>query len=148
LPPEHNKDDAETHAKLSNIRSNFTIHIIRKYNTLLCESTTLSFYHVFPPHKEKFYENTMFCVCVCVYVCHFSTNSIQRFNCLANFYEICVRILHNWSPFQRSNYFHAIGNYNMADAENFEVEAKTRFSQGIASVLPLARGCVLVRWRK
>lgn len=64
------------------------------------------------------------------------------------FMKLCVRILHNWSLFQHSNYFHAIGNYNMADAKNFEVEGKTRFSQGIASVLLLTRGCLLDGWRK
>ena len=39
-------------------------------------------------------------------------------------------MLHNWSPLQRSNYFHAIGYYNMADAENFEEEAKARGFSG------------------
>jgi len=62
--------------------------------------------------------------------------------------KLCVRVLHNWSPFQHSNYFHAIGNYNMADAETFGVKAKTRFSQGNASVLLLTRGCLLDCWRK
>jgi hypothetical protein len=54
--------------------------------------------------------------------------------------KLCVRILHNWSQFQHSNYLHAIDNYNMPDAETFEVEAKTRFSQGIASVLTFNTG--------
>jgi hypothetical protein len=62
--------------------------------------------------------------------------------------KLCVRILHNWNPFHHSNYFHVIGNFYMADAENFEVEAKSRFSQGTASALPLTRGCVVDRWRK
>jgi len=58
------------------------------------------------------------------------------------------RILHNLSPFQHSNYFHGIGNCNVADAETFEVETKTPFSQGTESVLPLTRGCLLDRRRK